>query len=63
MLASPGVCKKRLLKAELCFVARMLSIVCQLKLMCDCAAFVYTIYSSDGICEVFNENDMYIFCF
>ena len=53
MLASAAVCKKRLLKAELCFVARN---GCQMLMnnlfiggLCDIRI---TIYSSDGICEV-----------
>ena len=54
MLASSGVCKKRLLKAELCFVALMFG--CSLCQFIDVGQFGVriTIYSSDGICEVFS---------
>lgn len=59
MLASPGVCKKRLLKAELCFVARLLSIVCQMYLMYDCAAFVIQYILVMEYVKFSKINDMY----
>jgi len=52
VLASPGVCKKRLLKAELCFVARIVAGLDTIVFVFDLCGIRITIYSSDGICEV-----------
>jgi len=64
VLASPGVCKKRLLKAELCFVALMFGcLIVKIILMWDCSAFVLQyILVMEYVKFDLVLNDMYFSC-